>query len=85
MFQPDEPLGLEGDSCVQTSQCREGFACVPKTSLRNGFCDNNSALSCCTRLAEDEDDCQTGDQLVPFYPDPPPDYEHIGVCVFVVF
>eukprot|EP00178_Gracilaria_changii_P023319 TRINITY_DN70657_c0_g1_i1.p1 TRINITY_DN70657_c0_g1~~TRINITY_DN70657_c0_g1_i1.p1 ORF type:complete len:282 (+),score=30.98 TRINITY_DN70657_c0_g1_i1:336-1181(+) len=79
-----EPLGLQGASCVRTSQCRQGFFCVVKTRLPAAFCDDSNTLQCCTALAEDGDDCpQTSPSLslVPLFQSAPPGLERLGVCV----
>lgn len=81
MYETGEQLGLQGDSCVETSQCQQGFACMIKTVLPPGFCHNGAALSCCTPLVEDADDCPAGTAATDFYQFPPPGLEHLMVCV----
>lgn len=85
MHKTGEQLGMNGDSCTETSQCRQGFACVSKGALPNGFCDNNSALSCCTMLVYDDEPehCEGGTVSQPFYPpnSAPPGLGDLHVCL----
>lgn len=81
MHETGDILGLQGDSCVETSQCNQGFYCLSKGKLPAGFCDNNAALKCCTPLVEDAGDCPSGTVAEPLSMSPPPMLEHLMVCV----
>lgn len=85
MHENGDILGMNGVSCTETSQCRQGFVCVSKGNLPNGFCHNNASLKCCTMLVyEDEPEhCEGGTVRRPFYQPPPgpPGLGHVHVCV----
>ena len=72
------PAGIEGaacESCAVANGCATGLAC---TGL--GSCDLDDGLACRPYCDLDEPGCANDETCSPWYEDPPPGLEHVGVC-----
>ncbi len=76
---PQDNMGVEDDPCEFTNACVGGFHCAP-TATQMG-CDPMS-FGCCTAFCnlDEMDPCAAPEQCVPFFPNPIPGYENVGIC-----
>ena len=79
VFDGDE-LGGYGDGCEFINSCEHGLACIPAKNFPE--CE---FLGCCAPFCDLDDptcpDGELGIACVPFFDDPKPSTEHIGICI----
>lgn len=82
-FSPDtgDNTGMDGSTCEFTNSCLPGFFCGAAGTVDG--CDPQSTGCCTPFCAIDEGDgpCAEAESCVPFFADPPPGTENVGVCV----
>lgn len=81
-FAPDtgENTGTDNSPCEFTNACAAGFSCQAAETVEG--CEPGST-GCCTpfcSVAGGDADCAPTEDCVPFFADPPPGTEDVGVC-----
>lgn len=77
-FNPDPQgnQGVDGDDCAFTNACVGGFHCAAAGTL-----DGCDAMMCCTPFCPlDGMECADPEVCTPFFPDPTPGFENVGLC-----
>lgn len=76
---PVDNPGQDGDACNFINACVAGFSCTDKAVLES--CDNPDGYGCCAAFCDTgEMNCAGQEVCNPFFPDPMPGYENVGVC-----
>ncbi len=73
----DEGRGQLGDACVDPAECADGLFCGPSAL---SLCGEDSELCCLPLCDVNAPDCPNELVCAPWYSDPPPGTEHVGVC-----
>lgn len=82
-FSPDPGANTGDDNspCEYTNACLAGFSCQAAETVEG--CDEGST-GCCTpfcSVSGGDADCAPSEDCVPFFADPPPGTDDVGVCV----
>ncbi len=74
-----DTLGGEDDVCEFINACEPGLACL----LNGDGLPDCEGGACCTPFCDlnEPDTCAAPKACTPYFDDPPPNYEHYGVCI----
>ena len=82
---PRDKPGSYGDTCFLTLDCSPGLHCSDAAGHVPGCVDQCCTLYCDLTDPDPDATCPDvglGQSCIAFFPDPPPQYEHVGFCGF---